>query len=103
VIQGVEIYKKGLICYSLGNFVFDQTGNRVKRGLILTCIVGKSGPLKATLIPVIIDQREFRPKPASGQEAMFILEELKKLSSALDTVVEVKKNKAEIKFAHRNK
>lgn len=100
VIQGVEIYKKSLICYSLGNFVFDQTGNRVKRGLILNCIVGRSGPLKATLIPVIIDQREFRPKPASGQEAMFVLEELKKLSSNLDTVVEVKKNRAEIKFVH---
>jgi poly-gamma-glutamate synthesis protein (capsule biosynthesis protein) len=103
VIQGVESYKKGLICYSLGNFVFDQTGNRVKRGLILNCTLGKSGPLKANLIPVIIDQREFRPKPASGQEALLILEELKKLSSDLDTEVEVKKNKAEIKFAHQKK
>jgi len=103
VIQGVEIYKKGLICYSLGNFVFDQTGNRVKRGLILNCIVGRSGPLKASLIPVIIDQKEFRPKPATEQEAIFILEELKKLSSDLDTVVEVKKNKADVKFVHQNK
>lgn len=103
VIQGVEIYKKSLICYSLGNFVFDQIGNRVKRGLILKCILGKSGPLKANLIPVIIDQREFRPKPASGQDALLILDELKKLSSDLDTVIEVKKNKAEIKFVHQKK
>jgi len=103
VIQGVETYKKGLICYSLGNFVFDQTGNRVKKGLILKCILGKSGLLRAALVPIIIDQLEFRPKPAPEKDALSILEELKKLSFDLDTVVEVEKNQAEVIFSYQMK
>ncbi|MBN2245892.1 MAG: CapA family protein, partial [Candidatus Aminicenantes bacterium] len=102
VIQGVEKYKKGLICYSLGNFIFDQIGNRVKRGLILKCTLGKSGLLTATLLPVIIDQSEFRPRPAPEKEALFILEELKKLSFDLDTVIEVENKQAEVKLTDSN-
>jgi poly-gamma-glutamate capsule biosynthesis protein CapA/YwtB (metallophosphatase superfamily) len=102
VIQGVEKYKKGLICYSLGNFVFDQIGSRVKRGLILKCTLGKSGLLRATLLPIIIDQSEFRPRPAPEKEAFSILEELKKLSFDLNTVIEVENNQAEVKLTDSN-
>ena len=35
VIQGVEVYKHGLIAYSLGNFIFASYSNRVQDGLIL--------------------------------------------------------------------
>ena len=94
VIQGVEAYKDGLICYSLGNFIFDQRGKRTRRGLILRCQIGKSGVLKAEFLPVIIDAAEFRPGLASAKAARSILLELKRLSRQLKTDLKLNKNTA---------
>ena len=94
VIQGVEMYKGSLICYSLGNFIFDQSGQRVTRGLILRCDIGKSGVQKAEFLPVVIDAAEFRPELASGKTAKSILSELKRLSKQLKTNLELKENTA---------
>jgi poly-gamma-glutamate synthesis protein (capsule biosynthesis protein) len=87
VIQGVELYRDGLICYSLGNFIFDQRGKRTTRGLALRCTMGKSGIQQARLLPVIIDPAEFRPSLASGESAQSILLELRRLSQQLGTDV----------------
>jgi len=92
VIQGVEVYKDSLICYSLGNFIFDQRGTRTRRGLILRCTIGRSGVQQAELLPVIIDAAEFRPYLASGEIAEFILLELKRLSKQLGTDLEFREN-----------
>jgi len=94
VIQGVEVYKGGLICYSLGNFVFDQSGTRVRRGLILRCDIGKSGVQKAEFLPVTIDAAEFRPGLASEKAGKSILLELKRLSKQLKTKLELRENTA---------
>ena len=90
VIQGIEIYKGGLICYSLGNFIFDQRGERTTRSLMLRCKMEKSGLQQAELLPVIIDTEEFRPGLASEEAAESILLELKDLSKQLDTDIELK-------------
>ncbi len=94
VIQGVEIYKGNLICYSLGNFVFDQSGTRVRRGLILRCDIGKSGVQKAEFLPVVIDAVEFRPGLASDKAGKSILLELKRLSRQLKTNLKLRGNTA---------
>ena len=94
VIQGVEAYKDGLICYSLGNFIFDQRRKRTRRGLILRCQIGKSGVLKAEFLPVVIDAAEFRPGLASAEAARSILLELKRLSWQLKTKLALIKNTA---------
>ena len=94
VIQGVEAYKGGIICYSLGNFIFDQRGKRTRRGLILRCQIGKSGVLKTEFLPVVIDAVGFRPRLASTEAAVSILLELKKLSRQLKTKLELNKNTA---------
>jgi len=99
VIQGVEVYKGGLICYSLGNFIFDQRGTRTKRGLALRCTIGRSGVQQAELLPVTIDAAEFRPYLASGEVAKSILLELKRLSKQLNTELELKENIAVIDSA----
>ena len=42
VVQPVEEYKNGLICYSLGNFIFDMTyTNRVRSGLVVDLCLQK--------------------------------------------------------------
>lgn len=94
VIQGVELYKNGLICYSLGNFIFDQRGKRTTRGLALRCSIGKTGVEKTNLIPIIINAVEFRPGLAIGEAANSILLELKRLSKQLGTDLELKENTA---------
>jgi len=94
VIQGVEAYKDGLICYSLGNFIFDQRGKRSRRGLILRCDIGKSGVQKAEILPVIIDSTEFRPALASEEAAKSILMELRRLSKQLKTNLKLEENTA---------
>lgn len=44
VVQPVEEYKNGLICYSLGNFLFDMRWNySVRTGAILNVDVSKNG------------------------------------------------------------
>jgi poly-gamma-glutamate synthesis protein (capsule biosynthesis protein) len=94
VIQGVEVYNKGLICYSLGNFIFDQRGKRTTRGLIAKCVIEKTGVRMAEFLPVIISTSEFRPSLASGEIAESVNMELKKLSKQLGTEVEIEEDKA---------
>ena len=97
VIQGVETYKGALICYSLGNFIFDQHGIRVRRGLMLRCILDRSGFRQANLMPVVIDASEYRPALATGEAARPVLLELKRLSKQLDTELELKGDMAIIR------
>jgi poly-gamma-glutamate synthesis protein (capsule biosynthesis protein) len=88
VIQGVERYQGGLICYSLGNFVFDQWRTRTRRGLMLRChFDGKGKISSAELLPTIIDPKEFRPRIASGDVAKPILKAVQQLSAHLKTEV----------------
>lgn len=50
VIQPVEEYKKGLIFYSLGNFIFDmQWSNKVRKGLVGELILCKDKKIEYTL------------------------------------------------------
>jgi poly-gamma-glutamate synthesis protein (capsule biosynthesis protein) len=93
VLQGIEAYKGGLICYSLGNFIFDQRRPRTREGLILRCLLSDSGVKTAEWIPVLIDFDEFRPKPVSGVEALGILSKMKKLSLDLDTDIKIGKGR----------
>ena len=46
VIEDTEIYKKGFIAYSLGNFIFDQGASPdTMQGLLLQIKVNKNGPV----------------------------------------------------------
>jgi len=99
VIQGVEVYRGGLICYSLGNFIFDQRGTRTRRGLILRCSIGKSDVQRVELLPVIIDAMNLQPSLATGEVAESILIELKRLSKQLGTTLKLEENVAVIDLA----
>lgn len=94
VIQGVEWYQGSLICYSLGNFIFDQRGSRSRQGLILRCQIGKDGILQAELLPIIISPTEFRPALVEGKAAAPLLTELRSLSQKLETEIILEPEKA---------
>jgi poly-gamma-glutamate synthesis protein (capsule biosynthesis protein) len=52
--QPVERYHRGLIAYSLGNFVFDAATPRAGKGLILRCVLTKQGAKLVENIPIVI-------------------------------------------------
>jgi len=88
VLQGVEIYKGGLIAYSLGNFVFKVKGNRyqehrdgVSDGMVLVVDVefrGASPTLTHRVVPVRIGE-DHLPYPVSGSELEDALQKIQAL------------------------
>ncbi len=66
VLQGVETYGNGLILYSLGNFIFDQSGEDQNESVIAK-IVLSGNERKLDLVPMRIDG--FLPRKANEEEA----------------------------------
>jgi poly-gamma-glutamate synthesis protein (capsule biosynthesis protein) len=78
VLQGVERYKNGLIAYSLGNFVFDQSGADRSESVIARIGFADSGGA-LILTPVRIE--EFLPRMANPKEAQDTLSRIAEWSS----------------------
>lgn len=84
VLQGMELYKGKLIAYSLGNFLFDNVRHPLNQSAILrldfrhrdACLA------RATITPVQVVGRPFRPTLAVGPTAAAIRQRLTKLSNA---------------------
>jgi poly-gamma-glutamate synthesis protein (capsule biosynthesis protein) len=70
VLQGVEIYKQGLIAYSLGDFLFDAFSDdqRLSGALRITYTPGRKCPSAVSFHPVVATQTPtgLVPKPARG-------------------------------------
>jgi len=79
VPQGIEVFKGSLIVYSLGNYVFPISANMRKNStechlsFHIEIHVDLHGPVKATLVPVTIDN-DGRPIPATGSERKELLQ-----------------------------
>lgn len=100
VIQGVEVYKHGLIAYSLGNFIFASYSNRVQDGLILQVRFTPSGLKEAAFFPININnhQVKFQPQPLSGVQAERVLQELQLLSTPFKTNLQILTDRAVLRF-----
>lgn len=82
--QGIEAYRKGLIAYSLGNFLFDSLSELTRTGLILSVAWDpQNGKIAYDAIPTAIDRR-FRITLLSGKERSVMLESLGRLNAGLD-------------------
>jgi len=78
VVGGVAFEERGLVAYSLGNFVFDQPfSEETLQGLVLLSLIGRSGLKQVQLIPVQIE---------AGQPSVLPLAEAR---SVLSKVFEV--------------
>lgn len=84
-IQGVEYYKKGIIAYSLGNFVFSAATSGSTDTFMLRIRLTPSGVSAARAIPVTIVNGA--PKIASGATAKRLQSVIKKTSAARGTRV----------------
>jgi len=67
-LQGLERYKQGLIAYSLGNFIFDQSfSQQTSEGLMLEAVLSPVGVKTATISPVLI--KDAQAQVAEGEAA----------------------------------
>lgn len=86
VIQGVEFYKRGLIAYSLGNFVFSPGNDICRDSMILHLSLGPGGVRDVRVEPVYCGTYG-KPAPVTGAVARRILGTVRKTSTARGTRV----------------
>ena len=96
VIEGVEFYRKGLIAYSLGNFVFSPGSPAGHDTLILNLSLGPKGVRNVVATPVQIDPNG-RPRYTTGATRSRILGTIKRTSRARHTHVSVSKGRAKLR------
>ena len=90
VLQGVEIYKHGVILYSLGNFAFGSFSNTATRSAIAQLTFRDRQWNELRLVPINVKNAEvvFQPRPLSGHDAAEVVEQLQQLSLARQTALE---------------
>lgn len=83
VLQGVEFYRGGLIAYSLGNFIFDQTNEVCKESALLFAEIKGDSLTVVSMIPLEIIKN--RPVLAGKEKARDIQTRLRQLCRKLGT------------------
>lgn len=71
VLQGMEAYKRGLIFYSLGNFIFDFHEKVTKCTAVLDITIDKNKDFSHTFNPLYIGNL-FQPRRPTEQESNYI-------------------------------
>ncbi|SDZ16634.1 CapA family protein [Thermoactinomyces sp. DSM 45892] len=74
VLEPVEVYKNGVIFYSLGNFIFDQGWSRTRESVLVQYKLLKDGQARIELNPMFI--REGQPRPLSGWSDLYRREKI---------------------------
>jgi poly-gamma-glutamate synthesis protein (capsule biosynthesis protein) len=84
VLQGIEKYNKGLIFYSLGNFVFDMVWNEHAQKSMIAVINYdmESKNLNYDVIPIKINN-EYQPTIIQGEESLNYKDEISRLSNSI--------------------
>lgn len=90
VLQGIEIYKDGLIAYSLGNYVFGSYSKRVKDSIILEIECTKDYLIQAKIYPINVlnPEVQFNPQLRQGDDAQRVLNDMRAYSSQFKTNIE---------------
>lgn len=87
ILQGIEVWQGGLIAYSLGNFIFDQTTQERNETVLLDFTLHECGVVEARIYPVQIQNSQ--PRLADRDSGRAILERLADLSADLGTGIEI--------------
>lgn len=74
VLEPVEIYKNGVILYSLGNFIFDQGWSRTRESVLAQYKVLKNRTVRLEIYPLLI--REGQPRPLTGLGSIYRREKI---------------------------
>lgn len=76
VVQCVEEYRGGVICYSLGNFIFDMLWNKLCRRSMLVQFELQDGKIDKTSVHPVIINRTYQPEFDTDENAKLYLETL---------------------------
>lgn len=91
ILQGIQTYKNGIICYNLGDFLFDwQEGNvkvehmfkQQRQGGVFVFGIDQSGISSVSFVPTYVDD-QLTVRWARGSRGWKILERLKRISEDL--------------------
>jgi len=90
ILQGIEHYKNGIILYSLGNFTFGSYSMSSARSAVAQLHFHNARLRSVRLFPINVNNFEvqFQPQPLTGASADAVIDELRKLSAALNTTVQ---------------
>jgi hypothetical protein len=90
VLQGIEIYKGKILCYSLGNFVFGMDFE----SMLCNFIFSKDGVKKAFFYPIVPNAlRQPEIQPPESEKFKIISERMNKLCREVGTNLKVEKDK----------
>ena len=91
VLQGIELYKSGLIAYSIGNFAFGSYSKNVKDGMMLSVDFNKNGLNSVKIIPAYVYNIDvlFQPRILTGDEAKRVINHIKEISEGFNTQIEI--------------
>ncbi len=86
VIQGIEIYKNGLIFYSLGNFIFGSYGEHAKEGILVKTEILEKKIKNAQIIPINVDNTvtNFQPDLIKSNKYKKIIQKINEISMELN-------------------
>lgn len=80
VLQDIEKYHRGVIAYSLGNFVFDMWQEKMRKSMILRICFSKEGITDMEVLPVHINN-SYQPEILQGKRAKGLSSETERQSS----------------------
>ncbi|MBN2545666.1 MAG: CapA family protein [Spirochaetes bacterium] len=87
VLQGVELYKKGVILYSLGNFLFDMHEVPKRESMIFKVKIIGNNVETLKVLPVMIDADRFFAYPADKEGSKKIIDNLSEYSMQFKTEI----------------
>ena len=101
VLQGIERYRRGLIAYSLGNFLFPDTSAGPRLTGVLRVEVRRDpvAIVHASFLPAVArmaDHHAVTPQPAVGGAGAEVLRRLLRVSAALGTHLQHVADRAEL-------
>lgn len=90
VLQGIERYGRGVVLYSLGNFVFGSYSRMAARSVIAQLVFKGPRLVRVELVPIDVFNPEvnFQPRLLRGADADAVIAQLAQLSAPLQTRVE---------------
>ncbi|MCG6193058.1 CapA family protein [Leptospira sp. FAT2] len=94
--QGVELYRGGVILYSLGNLIFGSRNSYLNHNLIAILHIRKNVLETVELVPIFgkFQKEDHKIRPVRGKEAQEFLQEIAVLSNELGTRLRVEEERA---------
>lgn len=84
VLQGIELYKEGIIAYSLGNFIFGGNSRRYEETALLKVYVQPGDPIKLSAKVLPIELHSWQPRPAADSTASKVLQQMAEWSAIFE-------------------